>query len=259
MIHRFKEELRTEYDAYLVAINRQLNKDNPYKPLSPPSLSSVNGKLDEGKVNNGVAETHSQGTYIPPVANVDKETIKQLQLKSSNSVYIRKESVKLLMDTIKRHATPNVNSADFLLNAFNFYYWLLLRDSHPNITRVRDDDIEKEMTSIIETMLQKLQSLVETSLSSTDHKEHILTSTKQQTTAKDDEIVVDGDGDELIFEGVDDGDDNNNGDNDADDDDEEELKKAEYHRKKEKQMAQTNFWLLKDLLEKIMLLIRLNK
>ena len=40
MIHRLKEEIRSEYDALLIKINRKLNENNPYQPIQP-DLSST--------------------------------------------------------------------------------------------------------------------------------------------------------------------------------------------------------------------------
>lgn len=146
MLHKMKEEIRTEYDAYLIKLSHKINPNSPYQPIQPN-------------------QKENEKSLTPPLVSMEKETILQLNLMSKNSFFLRKESLFLVFETIKRFFEPNVNSADLLLEAFNLIYWIILRDFNANVTGIRDKDIIKELKDVI---IIPLQSKIEESLKSID-------------------------------------------------------------------------------------------
>jgi hypothetical protein len=199
MIHRLKEEIRSEYDAMLVKINRKLNQHSPYQPIQPFTTTTM--------------EISSL-----PIVTMDKETILQLNLMSKQSEFLKKEIVETIMKEIfQKYQVINVDTSDLLLQAFNFYYWLLLRDYHPNLTGIRNNHKEMKENFIL-PLLNKIEMEIQKMKEDEITEEEIQKYLKEDSS--DDEIT------------------------------EEEIQK--YMKEEEMKPELLNFWILQDLLNNLL-------
>jgi hypothetical protein len=197
MIHKLKDEIRFEYDAYLVKINHKLNTttDKPFQ------------------------------SNQPPVVKMEKETILQLEMMTKTSTFLRKEAIQLLIEVFKKYPDPNVNTSDLLLEGFNLIYWLLLRDSHANITGIRNKEIVTELKAIIDPLKLKIVDTLKSIEKVLQEKHDFDELVKKEL----EEMEADDDFDKTLIE-----------------DDEEDIQ-----FKKDTTSCRLNLWILQDLLNKV--------
>jgi len=145
IVHRLKEEIRLEYDSYLTRINRLLNPAKPYNPLQPPT------------VQQQVAPSPTS-VVIPPMVQMDKETITQLKLMSNSSFFLNGKTLELLLEILPRFVDePALDTADAILHSLNLYYFLLLRDNEANVTGIMNQKLLKQFkVKIFEPLNEKL-------------------------------------------------------------------------------------------------------
>jgi hypothetical protein len=137
---------------------------------------------------------------------------------SKQSEFLKKEVVESIMkEVFQKYTVINMDTSDLLLQAFNFYYWLLLRDYHPNLTGIRSSHKEMKEKFIL-PLLNKIEEEIK--------------------KMKEDEIT-----EEEIQKYL-------NEEDGEDDITEEEIQK--YMNEEEMKPELLNFWILQDLLNNLL-------
>ncbi|EFC46204.1 predicted protein [Naegleria gruberi] len=167
ILDRLKEEIILEYNAVFQRIDKKkietLRELNEYNPIEPPKLEEVNEFLKNNKANSETQNYFSKfAPNTAPKINYDSETVRDIRLfaKDSKAFLVPHKIPNLIIELLEKYVEDPFDSDNIqvILRALNLYYFLLLRDSEPNVTGVLDSEIVSKME---EKVLNKLNSACE--------------------------------------------------------------------------------------------------
>lgn len=180
LLSRLKDEICKEYNALLNRIghplgsytikNESIQSQTQSQSQTQTQTATIQEELstqtiftlNTSTVLNTTPTSSKSSTAlktIPPVVNMKPETIEQLQLRKENIIYVNSNALSLICTSISKFITNlSEDSVDVLLHGLNTYYFLLLRDSDANLSKIRT---KKSVQEWNETVLHPLKESIQ--------------------------------------------------------------------------------------------------